>query len=64
MPGRVIQIVVAAGDRVGARQPIVLLEAMKMETQISAPHDAVIARIAVAVGDQVAAGDLLVEVAE
>ena len=64
MPGRVIQIVVAEGDRVAARQPMVLLEAMKMETPISAPHDAVVSRIAVAAGDQVAAGDLLVEVAE
>ena len=64
MPGRVIQIVVAAGDRVAARQPMVLLEAMKMETPISAPHDAVVSRIAVAAGDHVAAGDLLVEVAE
>ena len=64
MPGRVIQIVVAEGDRVEARQSMVLLEAMKMETPIAAPHDAVVSRIAVATGDHVAAGDLLVEVAE
>ena len=39
MPGTVIKVLVAAGDRVAAREPLVVLEAMKMETPLVAPYD-------------------------
>jgi len=61
MPGTVIRVAVAEGDRVEARQPLVVLEAMKMETPIVAPYDAIVRRIHVAEGDRVAGGAVLVE---
>ena len=44
MPGTVIRVLVAAGDAVEARQPLVVLEAMKMETPLVSPYAAVVAR--------------------
>jgi acetyl/propionyl-CoA carboxylase alpha subunit len=64
MPGTVLKLLVAPGDRVVARQPLVVLEAMKMETPLLSPFDAVVAQVHVAEGDQVAGGALLVELAE
>ena len=61
MPGTVIRVVVAEGDRVEARQPLVVLEAMKMETPVVAPYDAVVRAIHVAEGDRIAGGTVLVE---
>ena len=60
-PGTVIRVVVAEGDRVEARQPLVVLEAMKMETPVVAPYEAVVRTIHVAEGDRVAGGTVLVE---
>ena len=64
MPGTVIRVVVAEGDRVEARQPLVVLEAMKMETPVVAPYEAVVQAIHVAEGDRVAGGAVLVELAD
>ena len=61
MPGTVIKVLVAAGDRVSARQPLVVLEAMKMETPLVSPYDATVRAVHVAEGDRVAGGALLVE---
>jgi len=64
MPGTVIRLLVAEGDSVRARQPLVVLEAMKMETPLSSPYDAVVRAVHVAEGDRVAGGALLVELEE
>ena len=64
MPGTVIRVLVAEGDEVGARQPLLVLEAMKMETPLVAPYDALVRRVHVAEGDRVAGGALLVELGE
>jgi acetyl/propionyl-CoA carboxylase alpha subunit len=64
MPGTVIRLLVAAGDTVKARQPLVVLEAMKMETPLSSPYDAVVRAVNVAEGDRVAGGAVLVELEE
>ncbi|MDX6512864.1 MAG: propionyl-CoA carboxylase alpha chain, partial [Gaiellaceae bacterium] len=61
MPGTVIRLLVEAGQRVSARQPLVVLEAMKMETPLLAPYDASVRAVHVAEGDRVAGGALLVE---
>jgi acetyl/propionyl-CoA carboxylase alpha subunit len=61
MPGTVIRLLVEAGQRVAARQPLVVLEAMKMETPLLAPYDASVRAVHVAEGDRVAGGALLVE---
>jgi len=59
MPGKVFKILADAGDSVIHGQPILVLEAMKMETKIMAPQDGVIAEIVVSIGQQVNTGDLL-----
>jgi acetyl/propionyl-CoA carboxylase alpha subunit len=64
MPGTVIKVLVADGDRVAARQPLVVLEAMKMETPLASPYDATVRAVHVREGDRVAGGTLLVELEE
>jgi len=64
MPGTVIRVLVGERDAVQARQPLLVLEAMKMETPLVAPYDAVVRRVHVGEGDQVAGGALLVELEE
>ena len=64
MPGTVIRVLVAPGDAVAARQPLVVLEAMKMETPLVAPYAGRSTEVHVAEGDRVAGGALLVELGE
>jgi 3-methylcrotonyl-CoA carboxylase alpha subunit len=63
MPGLVKVVRAAAGDTVAKGQPLLVLEAMKMEHAIAAPHDGVIAEIA-SEGSQVTDGAVLVRFAE
>lgn len=60
MPGRVLEVLVAVGARVARGQPLVVLEAMKMEHTIAAPADGVVARVAYAAGDLVEEGATLI----
>jgi biotin carboxyl carrier protein len=64
MPARVVKLAVAEGEEVRANQPLVVLEAMKMEHVVEAPHAGVVRQLCVAAGQQVAAGALLLELAE
>jgi acetyl/propionyl-CoA carboxylase alpha subunit len=64
MPGTVIKVLVEPGVEVAARQPLVVLEAMKMETPLVSPYDATVRAVHVAEGDRVAGGALLVELEE
>jgi acetyl/propionyl-CoA carboxylase alpha subunit len=64
MPGTVIKVLVAEGERVAARQPLVVLEAMKMETPLVSPYDAVVRRVHASEGELVAGGAVLVELEE
>jgi acetyl/propionyl-CoA carboxylase alpha subunit len=64
MPGTVIRLLVSEGDTVRARQPLVVLEAMKMETPLTSPYDAVVRAVHVEEGASVAAGTPLVELEE
>jgi acetyl/propionyl-CoA carboxylase alpha subunit len=64
MPGTVIRLLVVEGDAVRARQPLVVLEAMKMETPLTSPYDAKVRAVHVAEGDRVAGGAVLVELEE
>jgi len=59
MPGRVVRVLVAAGDEVAEGQGIVVIEAMKMQNELKSPKAGRVARIAVAVDDTVGAGDVL-----
>src|SRR5919198_1122017 len=64
MPGTVIRLLVREGDKVQPRQPVVVLEAMKMETPVVSPYEAVVRAVQVSEGDRVAGGELLVELEE
>jgi biotin carboxyl carrier protein len=60
MPGRVLRVLVAAGDSVEARQPVVVVEAMKMENELRSPKAGRVKSVAVAEGTSVEAGRVLV----
>lgn len=62
MPGMVVNVAIAVGDRVREGQKLMVLEAMKMETTVSAPVSGKIQSLAVDRGSQVEAGDLLVSI--
>lgn len=59
VPGKVFKIEAAAGASVKAGDPIIVLEAMKMEIPVVAPQDGTVASINVAVGDAIENGDVL-----
>ena len=60
MPGSIIKVCVTAGQAVKAGDVLVVLEAMKMENDITAPKDGTIAQIVTAKGSSVSSGDPLV----
>ncbi len=62
MPGKVIRLNVAVGDRVEAGQALMIVEAMKMEMPINAPVSGKVHHLAVQNGDQVATGQLLASI--
>lgn len=62
MPGNVIRLGAAIGDAVTAGQPLIWLEAMKMEHTIAAPVDGVLAELHVKTGQQVEVGAVLARV--
>ncbi len=59
MPGKVIRLLKQAGDHVHAGEAILILEAMKMEVQITAPNAGTVIELPVNVGDQVTNGQIL-----
>mgnify|MGYP001174554470 CR=1 FL=1 len=62
MPGKVVRILVAPGDVVEAGQGMLVLEAMKMENELSATGSGTVKEILVSEGDNVDKGTLLIEV--
>jgi biotin carboxyl carrier protein len=60
MPGKVVRVLVNAGDAVRARQPLVVVEAMKMENELRAGRDGTVADVHAREGMPVDAGTLLV----
>nr|WP_246456363.1 biotin carboxylase N-terminal domain-containing protein [Nocardioides mesophilus] len=59
MPGSVVAVTVAVGAAVVAGQPVLVLEAMKMQHTVTAPHAGTVSALAVTTGDQVSAGAVL-----
>lgn len=59
MPGTVVRLMAAQGDKVSKGQPILVLEAMKMENEITAVKDGVLFELRVAEGQTVAGGEML-----
>jgi 3-methylcrotonyl-CoA carboxylase alpha subunit len=62
MPGKVVKVLVAAGDAVTPGQPLVVVEAMKMETTLAAEIDGTVTVVNVEAGGMVDAGAVLVEI--
>jgi len=62
MPGKVVKVLVAVGDVVTAGQPLIVVEAMKMETTLVAEIDGTIATVGADVGAMVDAGAVLVAI--
>jgi biotin carboxyl carrier protein len=64
MPGVILEVMVAVGTTLHRGDPVLILEAMKMRNTIHSPRDAVVVEIAVAAGQPVGSGDLLVRLGD
>jgi len=64
MPGKIIDVMAKNGDVVEQDQPLLIMEAMKMEYTLKAPRAGIIKDLNVAVGDQVADGSAVLEIAD
>jgi biotin carboxyl carrier protein len=62
MPGRVVRVLVKAGEDVEEGQGVVVIEAMKMQNELKSPKSGRVVRVGAAVGDTVGSGDVLVVV--
>ena len=62
MPGKIVAVRAAEGDRVQSGQGLVVIEAMKMQNELRAPRNGRIAAVRVAAGDSVAAGATLISI--
>ena len=60
MPGKILSVAVTAGQAVKKGDVLCILEAMKMQNEIVAPHDATVTEVRVAANQTVATGDALV----
>lgn len=60
IPGRVVSVAVAAGDPIAAGEQLLVVEAMKMQNELRAPREGTVERLAVAPGQTIEVGDLLV----
>ncbi len=59
MPGKVLRVLARVGDEVTLRQPLVVVEAMKMENELASPKTGRVKEVAVSEGQSVEAGRLL-----
>jgi biotin carboxyl carrier protein len=59
MPGRIVRVLVGLGDEVAVRQPVVVVEAMKMENELRSPKAGRIRELSVSAGASVEAGKVL-----
>lgn len=64
IPGTITEVLVQAGQSVAAKQPLCVLEAMKMNNTIYATHAGIIANVAIAVGQHVKHSDIMIEFAD
>ena len=59
MPGFIVQLLVGEGDTVKSGSPLAVLEAMKMQNPVNAPHDGIISKVHVTQGAEVKGGAIL-----
>lgn len=62
MPGNIVDVLVNEGDKVSAGDPVLIIEAMKMETEVKATKSGTIKAVSIAKGDRVAPGESLIEI--
>ena len=62
IPGLITRVFVENGQHVDAGQPIVILEAMKMENEIRAPHSGMVSNLNITQGQSVSLGEVIVEI--
>jgi len=62
LAGNIFKVLVAPGEEVSEGQPLLVVEAMKMETAVSAPKSGIVTEVYVNEGDVVAVGDSLVAI--
>ncbi len=62
MPGRIVKVLVKEGEKVKENQPVMVLEAMKMQNEIKSPQAGIITKIGAKLGDSVETGALLFSV--
>jgi biotin carboxyl carrier protein len=60
MPGRIVKVLVKPNESVSARQPLIVVEAMKMENELRAPRGGTVAEVRVSEGSSVEANTVLV----
>ncbi len=60
MPGKIVKVFVKPGDKVAAGQPLLIMEAMKMENEMKASEDVIIDRIHISEGKSIESGALLI----
>lgn len=61
MPGKIVKLLVKEGDKVTQKQPMVIVEAMKMENQVNSPSDGVVKKINFKDGEQVGTETAIIE---
>lgn len=64
LAGTVVKVLAQDGQQVSAGETLLVLEAMKMETEVTAPKDGTVGHVAVSVGDAVQSGQILLEWAD
>ncbi|MEP3590339.1 MAG: sodium-extruding oxaloacetate decarboxylase subunit alpha [Marinobacter sp.] len=62
MPGNIVEVLVQEGDSVTAGDPVLIIEAMKMETEVKATISGTVRSVAIAKGDRVVPGEVLVDI--
>ncbi len=62
MSGTVVKLLVKPGDKVSKGQPVLILEAMKMENEVASPFEGVVESVEVSEGSKVQAGDVLIRI--
>lgn len=62
MPGKILELLVSEGDEVDESEPVLILEAMKMENELKSPAKGVITKLHVQQGDNVEKNQLLIDI--
>ncbi len=62
MPGKVVKILVAVGDKITLKQPLVIVESMKMENELKSPSNGTVKSIHFAPGDLVGTGQPIIKI--